>query len=153
MKIRLLAVTAAMLWNGSAGLAADTPKAIAHAKDATVTPLAVWTEGGTQKTARGNDVKNAPKTAAFLESTVLQLGDHSIRRVVVRAGSLITNPGPSSDVLVYILKGRVKVTIGDQTDIIGPGDAMRELTGVPLSFEALEEVTTVETNLPPKPKP
>ena len=41
-----------MLWSGSVALAADTPKAIAHGKDATVTPLAVWTEGGTQKAGK-----------------------------------------------------------------------------------------------------
>ena len=150
MTIFILAATALAFWSADPAFAADNTSAIAYAQDAPKNDIAIWTEDGKQRMARGADAKNAPKNAAMLQSTVLQLGDHNIRHVVVRKGSIITSPGPNSDVLIYILKGRVKVTVGDQSGIIGPGDAMRELTGKPVYFEALDEVTTVETNLPPK---
>jgi quercetin dioxygenase-like cupin family protein len=53
------------------------------------------------------------------------------------------------DSIVYVVRGRMRVTIGGQTREAGPGDAFLHLPGVEHHMEALEETVTVEVKSPP----
>jgi quercetin dioxygenase-like cupin family protein len=50
--------------------------------------------------------------------------------------------------LVYVVKGRVKTQVGDETYILAPGDVCRHPAGVMHGVEALEEAVTIEVKAP-----
>ena len=50
--------------------------------------------------------------------------------------------------LVYVVKGKLKAVVGDETYILGPGDVCRHPRGVPHFLAALEELTFVEIKSP-----
>jgi quercetin dioxygenase-like cupin family protein len=50
--------------------------------------------------------------------------------------------------LVYVVKGKVKTVVGDDTHVLEPGDVCRHPAGVPHSVEALEESVMVEIKSP-----
>jgi quercetin dioxygenase-like cupin family protein len=56
---------------------------------------------------------------------------------------------PDHDSIVYVVRGRMRVTIGGESWEAGPGDAFRHLPGVVHHMEALEETVTVEVKSPP----
>ena len=51
--------------------------------------------------------------------------------------------------VVYVVRGRVKTTIGSETHTLGPGDACRHPAGEPHGLEALEDSLIVEIKSPP----
>jgi quercetin dioxygenase-like cupin family protein len=53
------------------------------------------------------------------------------------------------DSIVYVVRGRMRVTIGGETWEAGPGDAFLHRPGVVHHMEALEETVTVEVKSPP----
>ena len=50
--------------------------------------------------------------------------------------------------LVYLVRGKIKTTIGNQDLILEPGDACLHPVGVPHTVEALEDSTIVEIKSP-----
>ena len=50
--------------------------------------------------------------------------------------------------LVYVVRGKVKTTVDDETHVLGPGDVCRHPAGVPHSVEALEDSVMVEIKAP-----
>jgi quercetin dioxygenase-like cupin family protein len=50
--------------------------------------------------------------------------------------------------LVYVVRGRVKSTVGEQEFLMGPGDACRHPPGVPHGLHALEDAVVVEVKAP-----
>jgi quercetin dioxygenase-like cupin family protein len=50
--------------------------------------------------------------------------------------------------IAYVVKGKVKSTVGSQEFIMGPGDACRHPKGVLHSLEALEDAVVVEIKSP-----
>ena len=50
--------------------------------------------------------------------------------------------------VIYVVKGSLKVTVGDESHVLGPGDACRNPAGVSHSVEALDESTFVEIKSP-----
>src|SRR5207302_8471929 len=50
----------------------------------------------------------------------------------------------SHESLAYVVKGRVKMTVGKEVYILGPGDVCRHPEGVAHAVEGLEESTVVE---------
>jgi quercetin dioxygenase-like cupin family protein len=53
------------------------------------------------------------------------------------------------DSIVYVVRGRMRVTIGSETWEAAPGDAFQHRPGVVHYMEALEETVTVEVKSPP----
>ena len=51
--------------------------------------------------------------------------------------------------VVYVVRGRVKTTIGSETHTLGPGDACRHPAGEAHGLEALEDSLIVEIKSPP----
>lgn len=52
--------------------------------------------------------------------------------------------------LVYLVSGRVRATVGDETRELGPGDAVLHPAGVPHHIEALAETRWIEIKAPPR---
>ena len=50
--------------------------------------------------------------------------------------------------LAYVVKGKVKMTVGKEDFILGPGDVCRHPKGVPHGVEAIEESIVVEIKSP-----
>ena len=50
--------------------------------------------------------------------------------------------------ILYLLSGKMRLTLGDKTQLVQPGDAVREPAGVPSSWEVLEDSTFVSTSAP-----
>lgn len=56
---------------------------------------------------------------------------------------------PDHDSIVYVVSGKVKVTINGEVNIAGPGDAWYNEPGVVHHIEALEDTVSVEVKSPP----
>jgi len=56
---------------------------------------------------------------------------------------------PDHDSIVYVVSGKVKVTINGQEVIAGPGDTWYNEPGVVHHIEALEDSVSVEVKSPP----
>lgn len=52
--------------------------------------------------------------------------------------------------LVYVVKGRVKTTVGNETHILGPGDVCRHPKGVLHSVEGIDQCLVIEIKSPPQ---
>ena len=52
--------------------------------------------------------------------------------------------------LIYLVRGRMRLTIEGIETVVGPGDAWIHPRGVPHHSEALEECVTIEVKTPPK---
>jgi quercetin dioxygenase-like cupin family protein len=52
--------------------------------------------------------------------------------------------------LIYLVSGRVRATVGDETFQLGPGDAMLHPQGVMHHVEALAETRWIEIKSPPR---
>ena len=50
--------------------------------------------------------------------------------------------------LAYVVKGKVKMTVGQEVYILGAGDVCRHPQGVPHGVEGIEESTVVEIKSP-----
>lgn len=56
---------------------------------------------------------------------------------------------PDHDSIVYVVSGKVKVTIAGEAFVAGPGDAWYNQPGVVHHIEALEDSVSVEVKSPP----
>jgi quercetin dioxygenase-like cupin family protein len=122
---------------------------VVKAKDAPVIPAALWMENGKPMVLRGAEAKKAPPTATVIQAVVYNLGGPSYRRVIFPKGARFSPPSNTADTLLYVLKGRVEVKLGDEPMVeVGPNDAFRERAGVLTQFHAVEESELVETNVP-----
>jgi quercetin dioxygenase-like cupin family protein len=50
--------------------------------------------------------------------------------------------------LAYVVKGKVKMTVGNEEYVLGPGDVCRHPKGVPHGVEAVEASVVVEIKSP-----
>jgi quercetin dioxygenase-like cupin family protein len=50
--------------------------------------------------------------------------------------------------LAYVVKGKVKMTVGKEVYVLGPGDVCRHPKGMPHGVEAIEESIVVEIKSP-----
>jgi quercetin dioxygenase-like cupin family protein len=53
--------------------------------------------------------------------------------------------------LAYVVRGKVRMTVGSEVYILGPGDVCRHPQGVPHGVEGIEESVVVEIKSPAQP--
>ena len=103
---------------------------------------------------RGADTPAPPLTAGpkvGVENVKVSVQRFSFDGNTVRVAHLV-GPGksgavtPSADALIYLLSGRMEITIGDEVKIVKAGDAVCEAAGLPTHWNVLEESTFVATN-------
>ena len=122
-------------------LAFTTPSSVANpraavlrAKETPAVPLAAGPKAG-----RGS-ARVSVRRYAFEGNSI---------RVASLKGRGTTAPAtPAVDVLVYLVSGRMQITIGDEVKTVSAGDALREEAGKPASWDVLEDSVFVATNAP-----
>ena len=73
---------------------------------------------------------------------------NSIRAARLKGPGMTPTATPMGDVLIYLTSGRMKITVGDETQEVVAGDALREEAGKATHWDVLEESTFVATNAP-----
>ncbi len=63
-------------------------------------------------------------------------------------GSATKQHGEAGDGLIYVLKGKVRMWVGEATDVLVTGDVMREPAWVPHHYEALEDTVILRIAAP-----
>ncbi len=82
----------------------------------------------------------------------LMQGDHMIMMEMhYSAGAASPLHAHNHESLCYVIRGQVKVVVGPDTYILGPGDACRHPIDVPHSLEAIEDSVFLEIKSPPIP--
>ena len=77
--------------------------------------------------------------------------DFRVFRRWIRRGKGLIDPGHHDDdheAIATVVSGRLRMRIGDEEFVAGPGDCWRHPAGVPHCSEALEECVQIETKLP-----
>ena len=82
----------------------------------------------------------------------LMQGDHMIMMEMhYSAGTASHLHAHNHESLCYVIRGRVRVVVGQDTYTLGPGDACRHPIDVPHSLEAIEDSVFLEIKSPPIP--
>lgn len=55
------------------------------------------------------------------------------------------------ETLAYIVKGKVKMTVGNEVFVLGPGDVCKHPQGVPHGVEGVEQALVLEIKSPAQP--
>jgi quercetin dioxygenase-like cupin family protein len=76
---------------------------------------------------------------------------NSIRVATLRKPGRTPLNAHGTDSIMYLLSGKMKLTIGDEVTLVHAGDALREPAGVPTSWEVLEDSSFVSTSAPHPP--
>jgi quercetin dioxygenase-like cupin family protein len=124
------------------------------------TTVVLYTVRGTQPGAkaalvRGKDVKSTAITGdkGGLDGTKVSVKrypyDGNSIRVARLTGKGRTAPvTPNVDVLIYMLSGRMRITVGDEVKEVAAGDALREEAGKSTHWDVLENSSFIATNAP-----
>jgi quercetin dioxygenase-like cupin family protein len=150
----------------SAGDAVNLPTGIVKspAGDAQDTTLILFTVPNASKAPVGGAVfgKDAkqispppgpPKDgvpSAALTIKAYPFDGNSIRVVTLKTPGKTPLNSHDTDSILYLLSGKMRLTLGDETKLVQPGDAVREPAGVPSSWEVLEDSTFISTSGPSK---
>jgi uncharacterized RmlC-like cupin family protein len=68
--------------------------------------------------------------------------------VRMKAPGLTPVTAHEQDSILYLLSGKMRLTLGSDSKIIKAGDAVREPSGVPSYWDVLEDSTFVSTSAP-----
>lgn len=130
---------------------ADKPNAsIVYGKDLKEALTVNWMDAGKPMTANNaKDAAKAPKNAARFTVKRYAFDGNSMRWAkLVKGGTTNTVTTGRTDVLIYIAKGRMKRTEGNETLEVVAGDVVRELQGNPGHWEILEDSEFIATDAP-----
>jgi quercetin dioxygenase-like cupin family protein len=105
-------------------------------------PKAAWLSAS-QAVASPGIANSTIKTFAFPGITLLETH--------VPGNTTLPPSVDGEDSLVYVLSGKMRVTIGQLNDEVGQGDALRFPAGVSHHLQALQDSVIVQVS-PPKPK-
>ena len=73
---------------------------------------------------------------------------NSIRVVSLKAPGKTPLNAHGTDSILYLLSGKMRLTLGDDTKLVQAGDAVREPAGVPSSWDVVEDSTFISTSAP-----
>ncbi len=103
---------------------------------------------------RGKDTPLTPLAAG--PKAGVDTAKVSVQRYVFDGNSIriarLTGPGktgavtPPVDALIYMLSGRMEITVGEETRIVQAGDALCEAAGLPTHWDVLEDSSFIATN-------
>lgn len=125
------------------------------AEDTTVVLYTVRGKPGLKASViRAKDTPNTALTAgpkAGVEGAKVSVQRYSFDGNSIRVARL-TGPGktgpvtPQPDAIIYLLSGRMQITIGDETRIVSAGDALCEAAGLSTHWDVLEKSSFIATN-------
>ena len=94
-------------------------------------------------------IEGQPNTGIFLVKPLIRGESMALLEVRVRAGAASVIHTHSHESLVYVVSGRLKTIINDETFVLGPGDVCRHPRAASHRVEALEDTLFVEVKSPP----
>jgi quercetin dioxygenase-like cupin family protein len=106
--------------------------AVVRAKDTPATPIASGEKSG----------QGAAKVAVRRYT----FDGNSIRVATLSGRGTTSVATPKDDVLIYLLSGRMRITIGDEVRDVAAGDALNEAAGLPTSWNVYENSSFIATN-------
>ncbi len=110
--------------------------------------------GSKAAVVRAADAPASPLTAgpkAGVDNVIVSVQRFAFDGNSIRVARLV-GPGktgvvtPAVDALIYLLSGRMQITIGDEVAVVKAGDALSEAAGLPTHWDVLEESSFVATN-------
>jgi hypothetical protein len=144
-----VSVTLLALGLSAGAVAAQTTEPVLSGKTAVVADIAIWSENGKQMMARGDDAKKAPANAQHMTMKIFAMGSSSLREVHIPKGIHFAPPGTgTTDTLIYVQSGRVKVTRDGTEHEAVAGDTIHEAAGKPIAFDFLEPSVFIEASVP-----
>lgn len=142
------AIDEAVILDTAAPPATEATAPVVRVREVTKAPIAFYVENGKNIVARGPDAAKAPKDAVVLQVEIMPLGgSQNYRRITIAKGQSFTAP-TTSDTLVYLLKGKMRLKLGGVEAELGEGDAWRKIAVQPNIYTALEDTLLVETDAP-----
>jgi quercetin dioxygenase-like cupin family protein len=136
-------------------LVKDPKGSVVHLKDATHRQTAQWIEDGKpHSVTTPQEVASAPAGAGKNFATVYEFDGNSIRYVNLKKGGIfdVVPAAPKVDNILYIASGHMRFMQGEDVTEVYEGDAIREVTGIPHSWEMVEEGVFIATTAPGRPK-
>jgi quercetin dioxygenase-like cupin family protein len=126
------------------------PKAqVVNAKDAVVRPSAQWMEEGKLKLVRlPEEIVKAPPGAGIGFSR--PFGFNQFRLQNYKGGGKLASYTPPLSGMVYVVSGRSRIQIGDESVVVSQGDFVFEEGNVPHGWELSDEIVFLATNAPLK---
>jgi quercetin dioxygenase-like cupin family protein len=121
------------------------------ANDVPETPIAAWVRDGKQMMARGADYAGAPADAVKYTIKQFKSGNFGLLEIHLPKGAVSLPHTDTANGFVYVIKGHIKVHIGDIDDEVTTGDALYEPAGIRYSVEALDDTVLAKVN-PPNPQ-
>ena len=94
-------------------------------------------------------IEGQPNTGIFFVKPLMRGDSMALLEVRLRAGAASLTHMHSHESLVYVVSGRLKTIINNETFILGPGDVCRHPRAVGHRVEALEDTIFVEVKSPP----
>jgi quercetin dioxygenase-like cupin family protein len=122
-------------------------------QDVPLVPVAAWVRDGKGMTAMGADAAQAPADAIRYTAKIFRFPRYSLIEAHFPKGTASQPRIDAEDGLIYVVKGRLRVHIGETDDVVGPGDVLHEVAGTPHRFEALENTVIVKVAAPPAVSP
>jgi quercetin dioxygenase-like cupin family protein len=119
-------------------------------KDVPEIPAAAWVRDGKEIVARGRETAGAPPDAARFTARFFQFPTVTLVEEHLPRGVSLPPHADRRDNLIYVVKGRLRVSVGDTVGEAGEGDVVREPSAVMHDVEALEDTVFVEAG-PPEP--
>ena len=115
------------------------------AAEAETAHIAEWLDGGKLVRATGEAAAAAPPDAARYTVRVFPLPGYNLIETTVPMGTVILHRSCAFDQLFYLIKGRLKASIGGTIDEVVEGDSMRAPAGTAHGFSALENSVFIQT--------
>ncbi|MDX2144549.1 MAG: hypothetical protein SFV19_14435 [Rhodospirillaceae bacterium] len=125
------------------------------------TTVLAFTVGNTMKAPKAAVVRAKDTPQAVIaegEKSGKEGAKVSVQRYTYDGNSIrvarLTGPGktsaatPATDVIVYLISGRMQITVGDEVKVVSAGDVLREEAKLPTHWDVLENSSFVATNAP-----
>lgn len=94
-------------------------------------------------------IEGQPNTGIFFVKPLMRGESMVLLEVHVKAGVASLIHSHAHESLVYVVSGRLKTIINNETFVLGPGDVCRHPRAVGHRVEALEDTIFVEVKSPP----
>lgn len=119
------------------------------ARDHPVLPAALWTKDGNSVEAVGDAARSAPALAVRYRVREAPLPDYPAREVYLDRGTVLKSRDTARDRLIFVLSGKLTVTVAGRDYAIGPEDTARAERGTHFQIAADQDSKFVQTSVPP----
>jgi quercetin dioxygenase-like cupin family protein len=120
------------------------------AKDHPIEPAAAWIDGSKYVEAIGEAAASAPANAARYRVRVAHLANFTARETYIAKGTVVPSRDMDVDRLMFVLSGKLKVTVDGKDYTLVSEDVARAVRGKPFTMEALEDTMFAQAFVPPE---